>query len=267
MAIGLTMLSACSDDDGDFFPSVITDLVLATSDSDGMLYQVTTDNGTIHNIAHHKLNISTPDTVIRCMISYTIQDDCATLYSISPVYCNKAYKPEDIIIIKDSVKIPGTEYLPRDPVKVISMWQSPSFINLHLGIMTTGNSMGGTHALNFLLRRPDIFAGCIALSGAYNAREFFPDYFDDLVYANSPVDYIEGMPYDHPYVEMYRNRQIIVCCGRGAWENPMQEDSQRMKELFEHKNIPAWVDFWGSDVCHDWPWWKKQLPYYLNFVC
>ena len=43
--------------------------------------------------------------------------------------------------------------------------------------------------------------------------------------------------------------------------------SARMKELFEHKNIPAWVDFWGTDVCHDWPWWKKQLPYYLNFVC
>ena len=34
------------------------------------------------------------------------------------------------------------------------------------GIMTTGCSMGGTHALNSLLRRPDIFAGCIALSGA-----------------------------------------------------------------------------------------------------
>ena len=135
------------------------------------------------------------------------------------------------------------------------------------GIMTTGNSMGGTHALNFLLRRPDIFAGCIALSGAYNARFFFPDYFDDLVYANSPVDYIEGMAYDHPYVEMYRHRQIILCCGRGAWEHPMQEDSARMKELFEYKNIPAWVDFWGADVAHDWPWWRKQLPYYLNFVC
>ncbi|MGN1388357.1 MAG: alpha/beta hydrolase-fold protein, partial [Bulleidia sp.] len=70
------------------------------------------------------------------------------------------------------------------------------------GILTTGCSMGGTHALNFLLRRPDLFSGCIALSGAYNARLFFPDYFDDLVYANSPVDYINGMPYDHPYVEM-----------------------------------------------------------------
>lgn len=135
------------------------------------------------------------------------------------------------------------------------------------GILTTGCSMGGTHALNFLLRRPDIFSGCIALSGAYNARLFFGDYFDDLVYANSPVDYINGMTYDHPYVEMYRHRTIILCCGRGAWEHPMQEDSARMKELFEYKNIPAWVDFWGPDVAHDWPWWEKQFPYYLNYVC
>ena len=135
------------------------------------------------------------------------------------------------------------------------------------GILTMGCSMGASHAVNFLLRRPDIFSGCIALSGAYNARLFFPDYMDDLVYANSPVDYIEGMSYDHPYVEMYRHRDIIICCGRGAWEHPMQEDSARMKELFDYKNIPAWVDFWGPDVAHDWPWWEKQFPYYLNFVC
>ncbi len=135
------------------------------------------------------------------------------------------------------------------------------------GIMTTGCSMGGTHALNFLLKRPDVFAGCIALSGAYDARLFFPDYMDDLVYANSPVDYINGMAYDHPYVEMYRHKDIILCCGRGAWEQPMQDDSARMKELFEYKNIPAWVDFWGNDIAHDWPYWRRELPYYLSFVC
>jgi esterase/lipase superfamily enzyme len=134
-------------------------------------------------------------------------------------------------------------------------------------ILTTGCSMGGTHALNFLLRAPETFSGCIALSGAYNARFFFPYYFDDLVYANSPVDYIDGMPLDHPFVDLYRDRDIILCCGRGAWEHPMQEDSARMKELFSYKNIPAWVDFWGYDVCHDWPWWRKELPYFMGFVC
>ncbi len=133
-------------------------------------------------------------------------------------------------------------------------------------IYTTGASMGGTHALNFLLRRPDLFQGCIAMSGAYDAKLFFKDYSDDLVYANSPVDYINGMANDHPYVDLYRQRQIIIVCGRGDWEHPMQEDAARMKELFQYKDIPAWVDFWGDDVAHDWPWWLKQFPYYLGFV-
>jgi esterase/lipase superfamily enzyme len=139
--------------------------------------------------------------------------------------------------------------------------------NYASGILTTGCSMGAAHSLNFLLRRPDIFSGCIALSGVYDARFFFGDYMDDLVYANSPVDYIQGMTNDHPYVEMYRQKEIILCVGRGAWEEPMQQDTQRMKELFEYKNIPAWIDFWGFDVNHDWPWWRVQLPYYLAHIC
>ncbi len=139
--------------------------------------------------------------------------------------------------------------------------------NYASGILTTGCSMGAAHSLNFLLRRPDIFSGCIALSGVYDARFFFGDYMDDLVYANSPVDYIQGMANDHPYVEMYRQKEIILCVGRGAWEEPMQQDTQRMKELFEYKNIPAWIDFWGYDVNHDWPWWRVQLPYYLAHIC
>ena len=135
------------------------------------------------------------------------------------------------------------------------------------GIVTTGCSMGATHALNFLLRFPEIFSGCIALSGAYDARLFFGDYMDDLVYANSPVDYVEGMPNNHPYVSLYQERNIIICVGQGAWEHPMLEDATRMKELFGYKNIPAWIDYWGHDVTHDWPWWKKQLPYFMNYVC
>ena len=28
--------------------------------------------------------------------------------------------------------------------------------------------------------------------------------------------------------------------------------------------IPAWVDLWGPDVNHDWPWWRRQMPYFLE---
>lgn len=54
------------------------------------------------------------------------------------------------------------------------------------------------------------------------------------------------MSYDHPYVEMYRHRDIILCCGQGAWEDDMIRSTNRMKELLEYKDIPAWIDFWGK---------------------
>jgi esterase/lipase superfamily enzyme len=28
--------------------------------------------------------------------------------------------------------------------------------------------------------------------------------------------------------------------------------------------VPAWFDYWGYDVNHDWPWWRRQLPYFLG---
>ena len=40
----------------------------------------------------------------------------------------------------------------------------------------------------------------------------------------------------------------------------------RMKELLDYKDIPAWIDFWGKDVNHDWDWWQIQLPYFLNHI-
>jgi esterase/lipase superfamily enzyme len=36
--------------------------------------------------------------------------------------------------------------------------------------------------------------------------------------------------------------------------------------VLESKGVPAWVDLWGHDVAHDWPWWRRQLPYYLGHI-
>lgn len=134
------------------------------------------------------------------------------------------------------------------------------------GIMSCGCSLGAFHAVNFFLRRPDIFNKVLGMSGIYHAGFFFHKYHDELTYRNSPVDYLPNMPKDHPYMEMYRNSDIILCCGQGAWEQEMEQSLRQMEESFDNNQIEAWIDYWGYDVSHDWYWWKKQLDYFLQFL-
>jgi esterase/lipase superfamily enzyme len=54
--------------------------------------------------------------------------------------------------------------------------------------------------------------------------------------------------------------------GQGAWEAECIRDTRALQAILEAKGIPAWVDFWGYDVNHDWPWWRKMMPYFLSRV-
>ncbi len=129
------------------------------------------------------------------------------------------------------------------------------------GIIAFGCSLGATHAANLFFRRPDLFDGLLALSGIYSASFGFGDYMDDTVYHNSPVDYLANMPADHPYIARYNRNRGFLCVGQGDWELP--ETTYRMQEIFREKGINVWVDFWGHDVAHDWPWWYKQVAHLL----
>ena len=132
------------------------------------------------------------------------------------------------------------------------------------GVIAFGCSLGATHAANLFFRRPDLFDGMLALSGIYDAAYGFDGYMDDLVYLNSPVHFLEGMSPDHPNVERYNNGRGIICVGLGAWEQP--DTTRRVDELCRQKGIGVWVDYWGTDVNHDWPWWHKQVTYFAPFL-
>jgi esterase/lipase superfamily enzyme len=141
------------------------------------------------------------------------------------------------------------------------------FVQSHSGsagpFVATGVSMGGYHAANFFFRHPDVFDTVIALSGLFQLRNYLGDYSDDRVYLNSPLHYLANL--DDPwFLEQYRKSRIIVCAGQGAWEEAMVDDARALQRVLENKGIPAWVDLWGFDVNHDWPWWRKQLPYFLE---
>lgn len=131
------------------------------------------------------------------------------------------------------------------------------------GIMTHGCSMGAYHAVNFFFKHPDLFDSVIALSGVYKLNMFIGDYMDENVYFNTPLAYLSNMT-DHATLERYRRSQIVVCVGQGAWEEPMIEDTQELRRILEAKSVPAWIDVWGHDVAHDWPWWRVMMPYFLN---
>lgn len=133
-------------------------------------------------------------------------------------------------------------------------------------IMITGCSMGAFHAANFFFRRPDVFDTVIAMSGLYTADYGFPHYHDELTYANSPQAFINGMPTDHPWIKMYNERRIIICVGQGKWEDELLESTRQLDGIMRSKGINAWVDYWGTDVDHDWCWWRAQLPYFLDKV-
>lgn len=136
----------------------------------------------------------------------------------------------------------------------------------HEAIMTTGCSMGGYHAVNFFLRQPDLFDKVLSLSGIFHSDFFFHGYHDELTYQNSPNEYLAQTDPQHPYMELYRRAQIILCCGQGAWEEDMIDSLHHLEQILKEKQIDAWVDFWGYDVSHDWCWWTKQLPYFLNVM-
>ena len=134
------------------------------------------------------------------------------------------------------------------------------------GILTTGFSMGAYHAANFFFRRPDLFDSVIALSGIYDTNDMYDGYMDEVVYANDPCVSLSNMPPDYPYIQMFNQRKIIICVGQGAWEGPLLEGTRRLDAVLRSKGIHAWVDYWGLDVNHDWPWWKKQIRYFLPQV-
>ena len=130
------------------------------------------------------------------------------------------------------------------------------------GVLAFGCSMGAMHAANLFFRRPDLFDSVFAISGLYDSMDSFGNYMDDLIYNNSPVHYLENMPLDHPYIEMYNQRKILIVVGQGRWEEILLDSTRWLDAVMQRKGIHAQVEYWGYDVDHDWPWWYKMVEHY-----
>ena len=132
--------------------------------------------------------------------------------------------------------------------------------------LALGFDMGATHAAIALLRRPDLFQGCMSLSGSYDARRYFGEWMDTTLYDNAPCAFLPHMAPDHPYVAVYNQRQLLFCTGQDASEADSLRTTREIDGELRRLGVEAWCDYWGGDVTHTWPWWKKQLRYFLPIV-
>jgi esterase/lipase superfamily enzyme len=128
--------------------------------------------------------------------------------------------------------------------------------------LTTGASLGAFLSANAYFRHPDLLRGVIAMSGSYDIRSYLRGYHDDNVYFNNPVQYLQNLNDDYYLPLLRRADSIYILSGQGAYEAP--ERSRQLSELLHAKGIPHKLDLWGHDVNHDWPWWRKMLPFYLD---
>lgn len=128
--------------------------------------------------------------------------------------------------------------------------------------VVTGASMGAYLSANTYFRHPDVVRGLIAMSGSYDVLNYFDGYFDDNVYFNNPVSYLPNLNDDYFLPRLQRADAIVILSGQGSWEAP--ERSRQLSDILRSKGIPHTLDIWGHDVSHDWPWWRKMLPYWLE---
>ena len=149
-------------------------------------------------------------------------------------------------------------YIVDEVVPLVKEWNGTGKLPL-----VTGFSLGATHSAIVFLRRPDLFSGVLALSGCYDVAYFWGSWSNGILYDNSPVSFLPNLPKDHYYIDLYNRRKLIFCVGQGRWEEEGIRTTRILAETFAAKGIHAWVDFWGYDVDHDWPWWKEQIRYFL----
>lgn len=148
-------------------------------------------------------------------------------------------------------------YIDQEVIPYIKAKTSPD-----TPIITCGASLGALHAANLFFRRPDLIDGTIAMSGVYDLTTYTDGYWDEDVYFNSPMHYLDALHDPYILARIKKSKHIHLLTGSGDYESP--DASRSFSALLNHKGIPHELDVWGPDMRHDWPTWRAMLPFYLG---
>lgn len=134
MLCGFILLSAaCSDDEDYTYPSVVTELVEATTNAEKNIAFIKRDGGETFYPGNQKIAASAADSTYRCICTYEMLKDekgkatqNVKLYKLQSIF-SKFSVPHDQLKTHD-----------HHPIQVISTWKSERYFNMYFGLLTTG---------------------------------------------------------------------------------------------------------------------------------
>jgi esterase/lipase superfamily enzyme len=146
-------------------------------------------------------------------------------------------------------------YILREVVPYVR-WKSRSH-----QLVTAGCSFGGYHAVNMALRHPDVFTGCLSMSGAFDMERlgFLEGFHNENVYFNLPFNYLPNLSDGRVLDAMRRNTYVLAT----GVHDQCWNDNERLAAVMRAKGIPVQLDVWGDNARHDWPWWQRMVQVYL----
>lgn len=122
-------------------------------------------------------------------------------------------------------------------------------------VAIAGASFGGYHAANLAFRFPDMISHLICLSGAFNIRSFMDGAQNDLIYFNSPNEFVpndEAWKYKHMKIVLSTSDQDICL-----------KPTQEMAQILTQKGIDHLYDE-RKWINHDWPLWRMVFPMFIG---
>ncbi len=127
-------------------------------------------------------------------------------------------------------------------------------------VVAAGASIGAFNAVAVICRYPHLFRAAIGMSGTYDLERLLGFRGNGDYYFASPLAFLPGL--EGPFLEVLRQRFIVLPFGQGRWETP--GESWSLAEILGAKGVPNRVDAWGTEYDHDWPTWREMLPHYLD---
>ena len=165
-----TIVSSCKkDNDGNLYPSIISEMADLYTNEQGGYDKFITDAGVTYQVINGKGGLK-PNACYRILCGYVPSGENATIFQAQGAY-----------FLHDSTEIAKT-----DPTGVKSAWRSGKYINMYLSPLT----QGGTQYWGFIT---DSIKSGHAWVTLYHNQHADPLSYTQPTYASLPVDSIKDI--------------------------------------------------------------------------